>query len=239
MTSAGAEILRVEGLSKSFAGFPALDRARFAVRGGEILGVIGPNGAGKTTLLECIAGLLAADSGTVADDNGPLPCEARKELLFYVPDGVRPYADHRVDETLSFFASIYGRGSRDLHHLTARLELSSALHKRIGALSKGTLKRLLLAVGLLTPQRLLILDEPFDGLDLRQTRAAMDLLREIRAGGRTLLLSIHQLIDAERICDRFALLRAGVVVGTGTLEELRVQAGKASGGLEEVFLALA
>ena len=97
---------------------------------------------------------------------------------------------------------------------------------------------MLTAIGLLTPQPLLLLDEPFDGLDLRQTREVMDVLRGHAARGRTLFLSIHQLTDAARICDRFVLLSGGRVVGEGTLDELREAAGVEGGGLEEVFLAL-
>ena len=98
--------------------------------------------------------------------------------------------------------------------------------------------RRLLALGLLTPQPLLMLDEPFDGLDLRQTRDVMTLLKTHAASGRTLLLSIHQLIDAGRVCDRLVLLSAGRVVGEGSLAELQAKAGLPGAGVEEIFLAL-
>jgi ABC-2 type transport system ATP-binding protein len=109
---------------------------------------------------------------------------------------------------------------------------------RVSSLSKGELKRSLLAFSLLTRHELLLLDEPFDGLDLRQTRDVMTLLQKQASGGRTLFLSIHQLVDASRVCDRVVLLSAGKVVGEGTLEELKAKAGLSEGGLEEVFLAL-
>ena len=97
---------------------------------------------------------------------------------------------------------------------------------------------MLLAIGLLTPAPVLMLDEPFDGLDLRQTRDVMQVLRASAAEGRTLFLSIHQLGDAARICDRLVLLSGGRVVGEGTLDELRAKAVLPSADLEEVFLAL-
>jgi ABC-type multidrug transport system ATPase subunit len=100
------------------------------------------------------------------------------------------------------------------------------------------MQRLLIALALMSPQPLLALDEPFDGLDLHQTQAMMGILRGLRAQSRTLLLCIHQLNDAERMCDRFLLLSAGRLVGVGTLAELRTQTGLASGSLEEIFLAL-
>ena len=122
--------------------------------------------------------------------------------------------------------------------LTEPLKLERLMKSRIGSLSKGERKRFLLALGLLTPQPLLMLDEPFDGLDLRQTREVMSLLRDHARRGRTLMLSIHQLVDAARVCERLVLLSEGKVAGEGTIPELQVKAGLAEGGLEEVFLAL-
>jgi ABC-2 type transport system ATP-binding protein len=120
------------------------------------------------------------------------------------------------------------------------LHLRPLLNAPVRSLSKGERKRFLLALGLLAPQPLLLLDEPFDGLDLRQTREVIGLLREAAARGKTLFLSIHQLTDAARACDRFVLLADGRVVGEGTLDELQGRAGVTaeSSGLEEVFLAL-
>ena len=112
------------------------------------------------------------------------------------------------------------------------------LRKRVNALSKGNMQRLLIALALMSPQPLLALDEPFDGLDLHQTRAMMSILRNLRAQSRTLLLCIHQLVDAERICDRVLLLSEGRIIGVGTLDELRAKTGLPSGSLEEIFLAL-
>ncbi len=230
--------LRVEGLSKTFEDYRALSDVSFDVLPGEILGLIGPNGAGKTTLIECMAGLLPADAAEVGWQASALPIQRRKEVLFYLPDGIVPYAEHSVGEVLRFFQTLFGGEDQSLPELARRLELSGVERKKLGHLSKGTLKRCLLAVGLLAPQPILILDEPFDGLDLRQTRAVMDLLRNTRARGRTLLLSIHQLADAQKICDRLLLLCAGRLVGSGTMEDLRRRAGVEAGSLEDIFLAL-
>jgi len=112
------------------------------------------------------------------------------------------------------------------------------MKSRIATLSKGERKRTLLAASLLTTQPLLLLDEPFDGLDLRQTRDVMGLLRAHAATGRTLMLSIHQLVDAGRVCDRLVLLSAGKVVGEGSLSDLRKLVNLPDGGVEEIFLAL-
>jgi ABC-2 type transport system ATP-binding protein len=112
------------------------------------------------------------------------------------------------------------------------------MQKRVRALSKGFGRRLMLALGLLTPQPVLIMDEPFDGFDLRQTRDVVHMLRELAASGRTLILAIHQLPDAERVCDRFLLLAEGRVLAQGTLDELRNRTAQPRASLEDVFLAL-
>jgi len=223
-------LLQVQGLTKRYGTRAVLSDVTFGVRTGEVLGLIGPNGAGKTTLFECLAGLLPADSGEVA------PGGERKEILFYLPDGVRPWAEQRVDWVLALFEGLYGR-RRD--GLADALRLGPLLRSRVGSLSKGELKRVMLALALLSPHPLLLLDEPFDGLDFRQTRDVMDLLRTYpQERGQTLFLSIHQLTDAARVCDRLVLLSDGRVAGEGTLDELRRSAGLSEGGLEEVFLAL-
>lgn len=231
-------LLNVTGISKRFGANLALHDASFSVKEGEVLGLIGPNGAGKTTLFECLAGLMPTDQGQVVFRDQPLAPAHRKDALFYLPDGMRPWADQPVQWALAFFQRLYGRTEREAAALIDSLRLKELMKSRIGTLSKGESKRTLLALGLLTPHPLLLLDEPFDGLDLRQTREVMALLRNCNAQGRTLFLSIHQLTDAARVCDRLVLLSAGQVVGEGTLAELQAKAGLSEGGLEEVFLAL-
>ncbi len=230
-------LLRCENISKRFGDIEVLSRIGFSVFPGEILGIIGPNGAGKTTLMECLAGLLPRDSGTLFWGDRLFEALDARDALFYLPDGILPYADDRVEIVLRFFQRIYAAGNDRYELLIDRLELEDVLSKNVQALSKGYRRRLLLAIGLLSSQALLMLDEPFDGFDLRQTLGIMELLRETLAE-RTLLLSIHQLSEAEKICDRFLLLSEGSVAAAGTIQELRQQAGLNDGGLEEVFLAL-
>jgi ABC-2 type transport system ATP-binding protein len=231
-------LLTATGITKRFGPNLALDNVGFSVRPAEVLGLIGPNGAGKTTLFECLAGLLPTDSGVVEFRGKPAPPAHRKDGLFYLPDGIRPWADQPVHWVLAFFEALYGRPRGEGAALGSELKLDGLMKSRIGSLSKGEAKRALLALGLLTPHPLLLLDEPFDGLDFRQTRDVMALLRAVPHQGRTLFVSIHQLTDAARMCDRLVLLSRGRVVGEGTLPELRAQAGLDEGGLEDVFLAL-
>jgi ABC-2 type transport system ATP-binding protein len=233
-------LMTVRGIGKVFGDQQVLADVSFEVVSGEVLGLIGPNGAGKTTLLECIAGLLPTDAGEVRWQGSLLPRARRKERLFYVPEAISPYPDQRTAEVLAFFRQAHRQPSSRLKHLVGALGLEPALAKPVGALSKGYRRRFLLALGLLAPRPVLLMDEPFDGFDLRQTRNVMHLLRDEAVDGRTLVLSIHQLGDAKRICDRLVLLSGGLVKGIGTLAELTVAARLPIGSdLEEVFLALA
>lgn len=231
-------LLQVRNMNKQFGSFHALSEACFSVYQGEILGLIGPNGAGKTTLLECLCGLQPVNGGLVEHIGRSLPPQSRRQTMFYVPDGIVPYPEHALERVLAFFGNAYGLSRSRIEEIVEVLELGSMRTRPVGQLSKGWRRRLLLAIGLITPHPLLIMDEPFDGFDLRQTRAVMRLLRDIASKGRTLFLSIHQLTDAEKICDRLVLLSSGKVRGEGTLDDLRGLAGAGPASLEEVFLAL-
>ena len=231
-------LLTVEGITKVFNKRRVLDDVSFSVRAGEVLGLIGPNGSGKTTLFECLAGLMPASAGTINLNNDELVPSRRKETLFYLPDAISPWAEQTVGWALHFFEKLYRPSKATASNLIRPLRLDEIMRARIGSLSKGERKRTLLALGLLTPHPLLLLDEPFDGLDLRQTRDVMTLLKEHTTGGRTLMLSIHQLVDAGRVCDRLVMLSVGKVVGEGSIAELRTKANLSDGGVEEIFLAL-
>jgi ABC-2 type transport system ATP-binding protein len=233
-----AELLRAVRLTKRYGEEKAVTDVTFSVTPGEVLGIVGPNGAGKTTLLEVVVGLVAADSGSVLWHGEELQQSRRKAAMFYLPDGVKPYQDRFAADVVTFFAKVYRRSYAELTAIISALGLAPALQKRVRALSKGYNRRLLLAVGLLTPQQALLMDEPFDGFDLRQTRSIIDVVRKEAAKGRTFMLAIHQLADAERVCGRFILLAGGQVRGVGSLDELRSQAGMPKGSLEEIFLAL-
>lgn len=227
-------LLSVSGLTRRFKAVTALDNVNLDVRQGEIIGLIGPNGAGKTSLMSCIAGLEFPQQGTIRFFHG----SSARETLFYLPDDLQLYPELRAGQTLDLFAAAFGKTRSMVSRVRDALGLAAVYHQRAGSLSKGYRRRLLLGVSMLAPQPLLMLDEPFDGLDLRQIRSVVALLRDLPGQGRTLLLSIHQLNDAERVCDRFALLADGRLLATGSLPELRKQAGMDSGSLEEVFLEL-
>jgi ABC-2 type transport system ATP-binding protein len=228
---------RVAGLTKHYGALRAIDDVSFDVRRGEVLGLIGPNGSGKTTLFECLGGVLPFDAGRIeyGPDTGP-------HSIFYMPDGIAPWPAQTVQWALDYIAGLFGAPANARAETTELLQLPSLLHKRIGQLSKGQRKRVMLALGLLTPRPIVLADEPFDGLDLRQTREVADVLRGATRAGRTLVLSIHQVVYAARLCDRFVLLSNGTVRGEGTLDGLIAMAAARQsnpvGGLEDAFLAL-
>jgi len=230
------QLLRVRSLTKRYGEFTALADVSFHVRQGEVLGLIGPNGSGKTTLFECLGGVLPSDAGDF------ILAGERASVLFYLPDSIAPWPDQRVAWAFRYLEGLFGESRIPRDGVIAALELEGLMAKPIGHLSKGQRKRVLLALGLLTPHPILLADEPFDGLDLRQSREVARTLRSVAATGRTLFLSIHQIGDAARVCDRFVLLSGGRVRGEGTLAEL-IARGEAAGlpanaDLEEVFLAL-
>src|SRR5206468_1750414 len=130
-----------------------------------------------------------------------------------------------VARVLKFFAAVYRQPRVRIGETVAAVGLDPVLRKQVFMLSKGYARRLMWALALLAPHPLLLMDEPFDGFDLKQTREMMVVLRRSVAAGRTLVLSIHQLTDAERVCDRFVLLAGGQIRGVGTLKELRIRIG--------------
>jgi ABC-2 type transport system ATP-binding protein len=265
-------LVHATNLTKRYGRLTALHDVSFSIRDGEILGLIGPNGSGKTTLFECLGGVLPIDGGMVLQDGRPLTAHDRASSLFYLPDGIAPWPSQTVRWALEFVQQFFQAGGPSLPKtvknpapipapnpapipapsltpiptmadVVEQLDLEVILDSTIGTLSKGQRKRALLAMGLLIPRPILLADEPFEGLDLRQSRDVAQTLRAHAAAGRTMFLSIHQIGDAARVCDRFVLLSGGRICGEGTLPELSALAAARSGSaatddLEEVFLAL-
>jgi len=233
--------LTVDHLRKRFGQIEALRAATFRVEPGEVLGLLGPNGAGKSTLLSCLAGLLLADGGDVRGEDGQIiEPTRRRDALVYLPDAIRPWPDQTTDWVLSFWRAMTGASDDGWPPIAHVLGLDDLRGRRLGTLSKGERKRVLLGLTLGSPAPVALMDEPFDGLDLRQTRATIAMFRELAAGGRSLVLSIHSMPDAARVCDRLVLLNDGTTIAEGTLPELRSLARVGAGtDLEDVFLALA
>jgi ABC-2 type transport system ATP-binding protein len=236
-------VFAAQHLTKRYGRLTALSGVSFSVHAGEVLGLIGPNGSGKTTLFECLGGVLPLDEGSLLRDGQPMSERERASTLFYLPDAIVPWPSQSVRWAIDFTLGFFGGRAGLCDEVIERLDIRALLDSTIGSLSKGQRKRALLAIGLLMPHPVLMADEPFDGLDLRQSREVGETLRSYASSGRTMFLSIHQIRDAARVCDRFVLLSAGRTRGEGTMKELAVLAAARaatapSGDLEEVFLAL-
>src|SRR5229473_4210369 len=232
-------------LVKRYGTTAAVDGVSFQAMRGEIFGFLGSNGAGKTTTLRMLCGLLRPTSGTALIDGidivaQPLPAKARLGYLDEEPF-VHPHLTGR--EFLDFVADLYRmpRGPQREERMARLLNLFDLAQKDgelIGGYSHGMRQKIGLASLLIREPSVLLLDEPTNGLDPRSARLVKDLLEGLAARGTTVLLSTHILEVAQALCKRVAIIDRGHVVATGTMEELRAQAGSEQASLEELFLKL-
>ena len=216
-----APALRVQGLRKAYDDVVAVDGLDLQVQTGECFGLLGPNGAGKTTTIEICEGLLAADSGSVEVLGRRWESDARdlRELLGIQLQDTQLSEKLTVDETLTLFQSFY-REARDVGEVINQVELDEKRHSRVGALSGGQKQRLAIACALVGNPQLLFLDEPTTGLDPVARRQLWDLISKFQAEGKTIVLTTHYMEEAERLCDRVAIVDHGHVIAMGTPRDL-------------------
>lgn len=220
-------------LTKIYGGVPALDHVSFDFADAKIFGVIGHNGAGKTTLLKILSGLIPPTSGelTINGIDVISDPDAIKPILGYLPEESRLYETMTADEYLSFFGEIYGLGREEIKSRQQALLASLSLDpgkKKIGEFSKGMKRKVAIARSLIHNPSFLIYDEPTSGLDPMTSRYIIDYLRELRDGGKIIVLSAHNLYQVEAICDLVMILRRGKVIAMGTMPELREMFGSIS-----------
>jgi len=237
--------LEVSAVSKSFGTVNALASVSLSVPTGHIVGLLGPNGAGKSTTMKAILGLVRPDSGTIrlfGRDVSENPVETKRQIG-YVPESPSLYEFLTGAEYLDFVADMYGldaatRRERIQQFLTG-FELAGHENSLISGYSQGMKQKVALIAALSHRPKLLVLDEPLNGLDPRSARVTKDLLRNLAVQeGVGVLFSTHVLEIAQAICDRVVILHRGRVLASGTVEALRDRAGLAGRDLEEVFLAL-
>ncbi len=219
-------ILEVERVTKRFGDLAAVDDVSFALNEGEILALLGPNGAGKTTLLRMIVGMFRPDAGRIVHFAGGSPSqEPPRRLLGYLPEERGLYQDMPVLRTLVYFGALHGmdRGeaSRAAEPWLERLSLADRAGDDVKTLSKGNQQKVQFVAAVLHRPRLAILDEPFSGLDPVNQDLFLELIRELRAAGTTVLFSAHQMPLVEKLADRVFLLGRGREVLHGTIPELR------------------
>ena len=235
--------LEIRNLRKAFDR-PAVDGLDLAIRAGEFYTLLGPNGAGKTTTLRMVVGLLRPDSGSISvlGINALAAPVAAKREMAWLSDEPMIYDKLTPFEYLEFVAGLWGiaAGTAQSHaeELIGWLDLAPHAHERCEGFSKGMRQKVALAGALVHAPRLIILDEPFTGLDAGSVRQVKGVLRDHVAAGGTVIMTTHILEVAERMADRIGVIARGRLIAQGTLDELRRQAGHGSSTLEDTFLAL-
>lgn len=221
-------MIEISHLTKKFDSFTAVDDLSFTVEEGEVLGFLGPNGAGKSTTMKIITGFLGATSGSVTVHGHDISRDplAVKSLIGYLPEGAPSYPDMTVLEFLDFIAEVRGFSGEQKKQRIAKVirevELAEVCHKTIETLSKGFKRRVGLAQAIIHDPKVLILDEPTDGLDPNQKHHVRQLIRNL-ARDRIVIISTHILEEVSAVCTRAIIIAAGRIVADGTPKELEAR----------------
>ena len=232
-------MLRIEHLTKAYGGKKAVDDLSLHILPGEIYGFIGHNGAGKTTTLKSVVGILQFDKGEILIDGmsiraQPLAC---KREIAYIPDNPDLYEYMTGIKYLNFVADIFGVSVEDrqarIRDYADRFELTKDLAQPIAAYSHGMKQKLAIISAWLHQPRLILMDEPFVGLDPKASHLLKGMMREICQQGGAIFFSTHVLEVAEKLCDKVAIIKGGKLIRSGTMEEV-----KGDDSLEDVFLEL-
>ena len=232
-------MLKIEHLTKTYGDKKAVDDLSLHILPGEIYGFIGHNGAGKTTTLKSVAGILQFDAGEITIDgnsvrNQPLAC---KKEIAYIPDNPDLYDYMTGIKFLNFIADIFGISAADrqasIHDYAERFELTADLAQPIASYSHGMKQKLAIIAAWIHQPKLIIMDEPFVGLDPKAAHLLKGMMREVCDEGGAIFFSTHVLEVAEKLCDKVAIIKAGRLIRSGTMEEV-----KGDDSLEQVFLEL-
>jgi ABC-2 type transport system ATP-binding protein len=231
-------------LTKYYGPILGLDDLSFSVCSGEVRGLLGQNGSGKSTLLKSLIGLIHPTSGSVkvlGQDVQKAPIEIRR-AVGYVPESPRLYEFLTATEYLDFIADVRGLSYQEkkerINRLIQALDLEGKQGDTISGYSQGMKQKVALMGAILHRPKLLLLDEPLNGLDPKSARVVKELIHSLAEDGVTTVFSTHILEIAEAICDRLTILQNGRVLAEGTAQELREKAGLPGSGLEDVFLKL-
>ncbi|MCI6836646.1 MAG: ABC transporter ATP-binding protein [Eubacteriales bacterium] len=232
-------MLKIEHLTKAYGSKKAVDDLSLHIAPGEVYGFIGHNGAGKTTTIKSVAGILPFDSGRILVDGvdiakDPIAC---KQRMAYIPDDPQLYAFMRGTEYLNFVGDIYGVGAAQRQERIAiyaqAFDMTEDLGQAIGAYSHGMKQKLALMAAWLHQPRLILMDEPFVGLDPKAAHTLKGMMRTLCDQGGAIFFSTHVLEVAEKLCDKVAIIKDGRLIRSGTMEEV-----KGDESLESVFLEM-
>ena len=232
-------MLKIENLTKTYSTKKAVDNLSLHIQPGEIYGFIGHNGAGKTTTIKACCGILQFDSGEIYIDGisikeNPIACKAKTA---YIPDNPDLYDFMTGIQYLNFIADIFGvdlsRRRELINKYAEAFEISGDLSSSISSYSHGMKQKLAIISALIHEPKLIIMDEPFVGLDPKASHLLKEIMREICQNGGAIFFSTHVLEVAEKLCDKVAIIKNGKLIKSGTMEEV-----KGDGSLENVFLDL-
>ena len=230
-------VVEVKDVDREFAGVKAVDGLSFALGHGEIMGFLGTNGAGKTTTIKMLLGLLRPTAGKVSVLGGDPACSATRAKIGYMPETAYYYPYLNAIELLEFYGGICGLDSRTIKSRTEKLlvdvDLADAAKRPLKTYSKGMLQRAGIAQALLNDPELLVLDEPFTGLDPLARIHFRELMRSLRDQGKTIFFSSHELGETELLCDKVAIMKKGKCIYQGEVKSL---AGDGETNLERLFL---
>ena len=228
--------LQIDRLQKAYGPQQVLDGVSFDVPKGSIMGLLGPNGAGKSTLIRSIMGIIAPDAGSITIGGQPWSREA-VQRIGYLPEERGLYKDMKVGEQAVYFARLKGMEKdaavRSLRHWFERLEVDGWWNKKVTDVSKGMAQKIQFICTIVHSPDILILDEPLSGFDPINARRIIEVIRDLAAGGTSILLSTHDMPSVERLCDHVVLVNSGRVVLSGPADELRETGW--NGGQEVVF----
>ena len=227
----------VDNVFKRYGQVEALQGVSLSVRPGELFGIIGPDGAGKTSLFRILATLLLADEGkaTVCGLDMVKDYKAIRQRVGYMPGRFSLYQDLTVEENLSFFATVFHTTIEENYDLVRDIyrQIEPFRKRRAGALSGGMKQKLAIISAWLHEPKLILMDEPFVGLDPKASHILKGMMREVCDAGGAIFFSTHVLEVAEKLCDKVAIIKGGKLIRSGTMEEV-----KGDDSLEEVFLEL-
>lgn len=216
--------VEVSHLAKRFGSVQAVADVSFVVEPGEIFGLLGPNGAGKTTTIRMMMDIFKPDAGTIHILGGTLDL-ARKRRIGYLPEERGLYKDLKLEPTLLYLATLKGMDEKTarnrLSKWLARFDLAEHRHKKVQELSKGMQQKAQIIATLVHEPDLIVIDEPFSGLDPVNTRLVKDILDEMRLAGKSIIMSTHQMYQVEALCNRIVLIDKGATVLYGKVDEIK------------------
>ena len=221
--------MRVEAqnISKTFGEVQALKDLSFVIEKGKALGLLGRNGAGKTTAIRILLGILPSDTGKVLVDNKKLSFD--ENAFGYLPEERGLYLKYTVKSQLMHFASLYGMKKKEalnsIEYWLEKFEISEYLNKKVETLSKGNKQKIQLIVAVMHDPEVIILDEPFSGLDPVNVELFKTVIRELLAKGKTLIFSSHRMADVEEFCDDIIMLKKGETILQGNLDKIKEDYG--------------